>query len=201
MKAFALAQTGVQTDFYLMLVGDGPHRPDLERLAVELGIRPWILFTGAVHTSRCRTMWPRWSGGDAELQLVRLADQDLRIRRDGPGGDRPGHAAVREVMRDEEEGLIIPAGSVEALQSALGRLAGHALLRKRLGDRFRERVLRQYTWTHAADRLLSICEDACRQGARRIGDRPEDASIPSPLAGIDTPASASGNPVDMKAGR
>jgi glycosyltransferase involved in cell wall biosynthesis len=70
------------------------------------------------------------------------------------GPDRP---PVREVMQDGEEGLIVPAGSVEELGAALSRLAGNRLLREQLGARFRERVLREYTWDKVAQRLVGIC--------------------------------------------
>src|SRR4029078_128018 len=75
----------------------------------------------------------------------------------------PDTPPVREVMTDEAEGLIIPAGAVDALKAALGRLAGNPMLPRPLRERFRERVLRQYTWDHAADRLLTICENARRE--------------------------------------
>jgi glycosyltransferase involved in cell wall biosynthesis len=202
VKAFALAQTGVQADFHLMLVGDGPHRPDLERLASDLGIRPWVLFTGAVpyeqvpdHVAAMDiAVMPSSNWYGSPIKIFEYGAMGRAVI----GPDTP---PVQEVMRDEEEGLIIPAGSVDALAAALSRLAGHALLRQRLGARFRERVLRQYTWNHAGDRLLSVCEDACRQKSRRIGIRVAEAAVPEPTGGIRPAGSGSGGPADLKAGR
>jgi glycosyltransferase involved in cell wall biosynthesis len=153
-----------------MLVGDGPHRPELEAMARDLGIRPWILFIGAVpheqvphHVAAMDlAVMPSSNWYGSPIKIFEYG----ALGRAVIGPDTP---PVREVMADEEEGLIIPAGSVVALQAALSRLAGNALLRQQLGERFRERVLREYTWDHAASRLLAICEQVRRQRSRPIG--------------------------------
>ena len=72
----------------------------------------------------------------------------------------PDVPPVREVMSDGEEGMIVPAGSVEALRGAMHRLAVNPALRERLGGRFRRRVLRDYTWDSVAERLIGVCHGA-----------------------------------------
>jgi glycosyltransferase involved in cell wall biosynthesis len=157
----ALAQGNAPADLYLMLVGDGPHRPSLEAMAQDLGVRPRVLFTGSV---------PFESVPDylAAMDIAVMPNSNwygspIKLFEYGAMGRAviaPDTPPVREVMVDEEEGLIVPPGSVEALRAGLHRLAGNPTLREQLGERFRARVLRQYTWSHAADRLLSICSDA-----------------------------------------
>ena len=160
VKAFALAQGDTQDDFYLMLVGDGPHRPSLQALARDLGIRPWVLFTGPVPFE---TVPDYLAAMDvAVLPSSNWYGSPIKIFEYGAMGRAvigPDTPPVREVMVDEEEGLLIPPGSVEALRAALNRLAENRLLREQLGERFRERVLRQYTWSRVADRLLAICHE------------------------------------------
>src|SRR5207249_9997105 len=142
-----LAQGDARTNSYLLLVGDGPHRPALEAMARDLGIRPWVVFTGPVPFERVPDYLAAMD--IAVMPSSNWYGSPIKIFEYGAMGRAvigPDTAPVREVLADEEEGLIIPAGSVAALQAALSRLAGNPLLRKQLGERFRERVLRQYTW-------------------------------------------------------
>jgi glycosyltransferase involved in cell wall biosynthesis len=179
VHAFALAQADAQTEFYLLLVGDGPHRPSLEALARELGVLPWVIFSGEVPFERV----PHYlSAMDiAVMPSSNWYGSPIKIFEYGAMGRAvigPDTSPVREVMIDGEEGLIVPPGDVEALRAAMARLASNRLLREQLGQRFQERVLREYTWDHVAARLAGICRDAVqrRRGAR---PRPVDEAAPS----------------------
>lgn len=55
--------------------------------------------------------------------------------------DMPG---CREIVRDGENGLLVPARDPARLADALGRLAGDPALRRRLGARGRERALAEF---------------------------------------------------------
>jgi glycosyltransferase involved in cell wall biosynthesis len=169
VRAFALAQADAQAPFYLLLVGDGPHRPALERQARELGVRPWVVFTGAVPFEQV----PNYL---AAMEIAVMAASNwygspIKLFEYGAMGRAvigPDTPPVREVMKDEEEGMIVPSGSVEALRSALARLVARPRLREQIGGQFRRRVLREYTWARVAERLTTVCEEAARRnGSRR----------------------------------
>jgi glycosyltransferase involved in cell wall biosynthesis len=64
---------------------------------------------------------------------------------------------LNDIVRQGREGLLFPTGDIDGLTSALGRLAGDAELRERLGRPARQRVVANYSWqAHCAalDRLL-----------------------------------------------
>jgi glycosyltransferase involved in cell wall biosynthesis len=170
VHAFALAQGDAQTAFYLLLVGDGPHRPALEALARDLGVLQWVIFSGPVPFERV----PHYLAAMdiAVMPSSNWYGSPIKIFEYGAMGRAvigPGTPPVREVMLDGEEGLIVPPGDVEGLRAALARLASNRLLREQLGERFRERVLREYTWDHVASRLAAICDDALgRRGTTRL---------------------------------
>jgi glycosyltransferase involved in cell wall biosynthesis len=176
VQAFGLAQGDARTNVYLLLVGDGPHRPSLEVMSQDLGIRPWVVFTGPVPFERVPdhlaamdiTVMPSSNWYGSPIKIFEYGAMGRAII----GPDTP---PVREVMVDGEEGLIVPPGSVEALRVAISRLSVNRLLREQLGARFRERVLREYTWESAADRLLAICAAASRRRGkhhRSVGGEP-----------------------------
>ena len=56
-------------------------------------------------------------------------------------------------VRDEVEGLVVPAGDAAALGAALERLARDAGLRQRMGTAARLRVLQGFTEAHVKEVL------------------------------------------------
>ena len=116
----------------LVLTGDGPEREALERLAGELGLTERVRFAGAL---------PR----DEVLALHRAADATVL----SSAWENFPHAVVEalavgtpvvstsvggvaEVVRDGENGLLVPAGDPAALAAALRRIVAEPGLRERL---------------------------------------------------------------------
>ena len=63
--------------------------------------------------------------------------------------------AWSDVVRHEETALLLPPDDVGAWASAIERLQGDVDLRRRLGERARERALASYTWRARAERILA----------------------------------------------
>jgi glycosyltransferase involved in cell wall biosynthesis len=55
------------------------------------------------------------------------------------------HSGIPHTVRDEREGLIVPPGDIDAIASAIERLAGDRELRERLGAAARDRYESAYT--------------------------------------------------------
>lgn len=87
--------------------------------------------------------------------------------------------AAREQLEDGAAGLLVPWGDVDALASALERLAGDAALRARLGGRLRARVQREYAahvvvrrWEALLEELAAETRPPARaHGARVLDDQ------------------------------
>ena len=67
-------------------------------------------------------------------------------------------AAVRELMTDRVEGLLIPPDRPAALARAMRILYEYPEMRRTLGDRGRERVASALTWDHSTARLQQLYE-------------------------------------------
>jgi glycosyltransferase involved in cell wall biosynthesis len=65
-----------------------------------------------------------------------------------------------DLVADEETGLLVPAGDVTALRTALERLLGDAALRRRLGQAARERARAELSWDVVVDSTLEAYDDA-----------------------------------------
>ena len=119
-------------DASLVLVGDGPERESLEQLAAELEIDGRVRFLGA----RPREETVRLLAGafaallpSAWENLPHAAVEALAV---GTPVLATAVGGVPEVVRDDENGLLVPKGDVEALAGAMRRLLGDHELRDRL---------------------------------------------------------------------
>lgn len=132
IRAVALVRrTGA--DARLDIAGQGDDRPRLERLAVSLGLRDAVRFLGYVSEEEKRTLlrrawatvFPSPKEGWGITNVEAAACETPAVAADSPG--------LRESVRHEETGLLVPFDDAEALAAALGRLAADRGLVARLG--------------------------------------------------------------------
>lgn len=82
--------------------------------------------------------------------------------------DVPG---CREIVRDGENGFLVPAKDAGALAEALIKLIGDAELRRRMGARGREIVLDGFTTRHVIPQILSVYSELLANGAGELSPR------------------------------
>ncbi|MFD7989564.1 glycosyltransferase family 4 protein [Kitasatospora indigofera] len=150
-------------DAVLLIVGDGPYRGDLERLADARGVRASVRFTGAVPWSQlpahygagdvfampCRT---RRGGLDVEgLGIVYLEASATGLP--GVAGDSGG---APDAVLEGETGYVVPGRSAPDVAQRIVRLLNDEELRRRLGEAGRRWVHRSWRWDLLAGRLTSL---------------------------------------------
>ena len=162
LHALPLVQRHIP-DAAVLLVGDGPYRGELERLAATVGIADDVVFTGGVPHAElpahfragdvfampCRT---RRHGMDVEgLGIVYLEASATGL----PviAGDSGG---APDAVRDGETGYVVAGSDAATLAGRLVELLGDAQLRARLGAAGREWVATQWQWQASADRLADL---------------------------------------------
>jgi glycosyltransferase involved in cell wall biosynthesis len=67
---------------------------------------------------------------------------------------------LRDLVVDEETGLVVPPADSAALRAALQRLLDDPALRRRLGDAGRERARSRFSWPAATDATLAAYSEA-----------------------------------------
>ena len=140
----------------LTLVGDGPERERLERLAVELGIEHDVTFAGAVGSDRIHEHYaasdvfclPSLAEG-IPIVLMEAMATGLPVVATRVGG-------IPELVRDGKSGLLVAPGRADVLAAALGRLAGAPELRAAMGTAARERVAVDFELRRSARRLRAL---------------------------------------------
>lgn len=144
-------------DMVHLIVGDGPMRSELERDVAAFGL-----------TGRVRVLGSRPDVAD----LLSASDVLLfASRRDGMEGMPAAVieagmagipvagfavAGVPEVVLDDETGLLVPSGDINALVEAVRRLLADPALRLRLGSAARDRCSAGYTIDAVAQDYLAM---------------------------------------------
>jgi glycosyltransferase involved in cell wall biosynthesis len=158
-------------DAYLCLVGDGPDRPGLERLAHELGVGRRCLFVGyqeevgRFYKAMDVLLLPSANEGTPVSVIEALA------------AGRPAVATrvggTPDVVRDGADGFLVELGDVASLADRLAELGADPDLRASMGAEGRARVLARY----AVPRLV---DDMDRLYRSLLAERGGAAGSPTP---------------------
>ena len=153
-----MASSAAPANAHLLVVGDGPVRADLERLAREFGIADRITFTGVIH----RDQVPAWVASfDIALQpaVVPYASP-LKLMEYlvmGKAIVAPRTPNLCEVLTDGENALLFDEKDVDALENALTRLCADETLRTQLSTGARGSIARlDLTWDGNARRVEAL---------------------------------------------
>lgn len=133
---------------HLVIVGTGPWREALERSAQRLGVEDRVTFAGSVpyeelpayNRAADVTVLPSISRLEAFglVGLEAMASERPVVLSDIPG--------VREVIEDGREGLLARPVDPTDIAEKVNSLLGDPVLRHKMGQRGRRRVLEKFTW-------------------------------------------------------
>ena len=136
-------------DAVLCMVGDGPDREGLERLAHELGIARHCYFVGyqsdvaGYYRLFDAFLLPSVNEGTPVSAIESLASGTPVV------ANRVG--GVPDVVRDGVDGFLVEPGDAEEAAERLAMLAADPALRARLGESGRARVLARYSVSRLVD--------------------------------------------------
>jgi len=150
-----LEREGVQ--FEMVIVGDGPLRPQLERSIRELGLENKVELRGWQSNSQVRALMR----GARALVLPSLAEGLPVVLMEALALGRPVIttyvAGIPELVTDQTCGWLVPAGSVERLAAAIKQCLNapdaHILA---MGVAGRKRVLEQHDIAKECQKLASF---------------------------------------------
>lgn len=156
IEAFARARAA-RPGASLAIIGDGPLRPRLERLAGE-GVR----FLGALPPGDVADWMRRATAlaapsvtardGDAE-GLPNVIVEAAASALPAVGSD---HSGIPEAILDGETGFIVPERDAEALAARLAAIVGDPGLRARMGEAARRLAERRFDFTRQMRRLEAL---------------------------------------------
>ena len=156
----------------LLVVGDGPDRARLDRLARRHGVTGAVVFAGRVDADAlpgclaagdvfalpCRS---RWGGLDTEAWGT-VFTEAAAVGRAAIAGHAGG---ASEAVLDGETGLVVDARRVEPVAAAVVRLLMSGAEARRLGAAGATRVHHDLTWTRLARRFHDHVAQTITSGA------------------------------------
>lgn len=140
-----------------LIVGAGPKRAELESATKSLGLAEHVRFTGFQ-----REPLPFIAAMDifclasSREGLPRVILEAMLLGKPVVALDIPG---CRELVRHGETGFLIPVGDGAGLTAALVKLIRDAGLRKHMGDKGREVVLREYSIERYVQGVTNIFDE------------------------------------------
>ncbi|MFT3766619.1 MAG: glycosyltransferase [Minicystis sp.] len=157
-----------------LIVGHGEAEPEVRAAVESLGLGGRVAIIGKAQpdeVSRYYSLadilcYPRARHRITELVTPLKPLEAMAMGKTVVASDVGG---LRELVRDEQTGLLFKAGDAEALAEVLARAIGDADLRKRLGERARTHVMAERSFRAIAARYLDVYAAAGeRRGAVRV---------------------------------
>jgi glycosyltransferase involved in cell wall biosynthesis len=149
-----------RTPATLTIIGDGPARPSLERLATELGIAPRLTFTGvippeAVPEAVSRfdiALQPKATPYASPLKIFDYMAASCAIV-------APNQPNIREVLRDGQTALLFDAAAPGAMWRAIEALIADPARRTAMGAAARAGLEADgRTWAANARRVAALAQ-------------------------------------------
>ncbi|SNR67568.1 glycosyltransferase family 4 protein [Actinomadura mexicana] len=150
-------------DAALLLVGGGPYRGDLERLAASLGVGRSVVFTGGVPWEELPA---HFDAGDVFAMPCRTRRRGLDVEGLGivyleasatglpvVAGDSGG---APDAVLDGETGLVVPGRSVPDIAEAVSSLLSDPDRARAMGEKGRAWIEREWRWDVQASRLGNL---------------------------------------------
>jgi glycosyltransferase involved in cell wall biosynthesis len=143
-------------DLKVVLAGDGFERPELARLAADLGIGPDVHFLGWVPNA---DLPPYYRA--AAVSVIPSLEEGFGI----PAAEAMGcevavvasdAGGLPEVVEHGVTGLVVARGDAGALAQAIGSLLADPDRRRSMGQAGRERALRLFDWDRSAEQFEQL---------------------------------------------
>jgi glycosyltransferase involved in cell wall biosynthesis len=153
-------------DIRVIVAGDGFERPELTRLADQLGIGDAVTFLGWVPNTELPPYYRA-----AAVSVIPSLEEGFGIpAAEAMGCEVPVVASdaggLPEVVENGVTGLVVPRGDSKALARAIGSLLADPERRRRMGQAGRERALRLFDWDRSAEQFEEIYREVASRTAR-----------------------------------
>lgn len=153
-----IAQDPPTSRRHLLVVGDGPARPDLEQQAQRLGIENRVTFTGIIGRDDVARYVAAF---DVALQPAVVAYASplklfeyLALGKAIVAPDQPN---IKEILTDEHNAVLFDPKQSGGLAQATGRLCADATLRTKVAANARRAIGEQkLTWKANAQRVVDL---------------------------------------------
>jgi phosphatidylinositol alpha-1,6-mannosyltransferase len=160
-----------------LVVGEGPYRDNLDRLAREVGVRDRVVFAGRVDADALPDVYAL-SDVFVMPSRVRLAASDVEgfglvfLEANACGkpviGGRTG--GIPDAIAEGKTGFLVEPESVADIAGRLGTVLTDRELAAEMGRQGRTRVKAHFSWTDAAARVQELVSAMAARAAPQGSD-------------------------------
>jgi glycosyltransferase involved in cell wall biosynthesis len=146
----------------LLIAGDGDEGAPLQQRADELGLAGRVRFLGPLSRERVIELFRAADASILSSSWENFPHTVVEALASGTPVIATATGGVAEVVRNDVNGLLVPAGDADALGAAIGRFAVDGELRERLRTAAAPSVAE-----YEPDRVFSLLEETLLRVARR----------------------------------
>lgn len=158
IRAIAMLKEGIPVD--LTIAGEGNYRPDLEKLAEELGVCERVRFSGWVSRSELHGLFAE---SDVVVASTLTVEPLGMVPIEAMSVGRPVIASreggFMETVVDGVTGILFETGNPQSLSQAIDRLRSDRELRLRMGEAGSRRKREHFSGRASASALLDLYND------------------------------------------
>lgn len=155
LAALVRAMAGV-AQVRLVIAGDGPQRPAIERIARDAGVASRLVLLG--HVPDPMALYREFDVFGSSSATEQLPMALLEAMAAGLPAAAFDVGDIAGTVAEPNLPFVVTAGDERALRAALETLAASADLRQRIGDANRERARRHYSLESTTDAWLALFE-------------------------------------------
>ena len=156
LHSFAsLTSVGEGSDFRLVLIGDGPERLELEKLANELGLNGKVSFVGEQHQNLSMYFM---LGDFCVLPGLGGLAINHAFAHALPVVCGPADGTEVDLVRNGETGILLNELTVDTLSDSLGHLFGDSILCKSMGKAANKLITSDYSLSNYNKRFAATVE-------------------------------------------
>jgi glycosyltransferase involved in cell wall biosynthesis len=141
----------------------GPEMPNFQRFWRRYGAASRVRLLGPLEERQKRDFF----AGIDVFALPSRSDSFGLVLLEAWANSKPNVAyragGVADLIRHDEDGLLVRCGNAAGLADAISRLVGDPALRRRLGDAGRERTRREFRWEDKLERVRDIYQMAMNE--------------------------------------
>jgi glycosyltransferase involved in cell wall biosynthesis len=144
-------------DVQLVLVGDGAHRDEYQRLATQLGLNGHVTWAGLIQDPFAEGVY---DAADVVCQVSRWQEAFGWVLAEAMASKKPvigtTVGGIPEIIQDGKSGYLVAPGSPERLAERLTQLLSDEELRRQMGEAGCEIVKQKFELQKNVARLLEL---------------------------------------------
>ncbi|MFX0137788.1 MAG: glycosyltransferase [Candidatus Hodarchaeota archaeon] len=154
----------VRQHIKLYLIGDGPLRPEIEKMVAVRNLQNNIIFLGIrdniqelLKKSDVYVVSSKYEGQSLSVMEAMLAGKPIIST---------GVEGMLDLVENEITGILVPPNDTEALATAMIKLTDRIDLRKKMGKKGKERVVKRFNIKNTSESYENLYIDLYRQHYR-----------------------------------